>query len=70
MASNLVELLLNSRQCGFTDCALNHYTIGSIGCFSGFAFWNLKIHSFSKKIYPSIRIFSNESVLCIRWPKY
>ena len=52
MASNLVELLLNSRQCGFTDCALNHYTIGSICCFSGFAFWNLKTHSFSKKIYP------------------
>ena len=21
-------------------------------------------------IYPSIRAFSNESVLCIRWPKY
>ena len=21
-------------------------------------------------IFPSIRIFSNESVLCIRWPKY
>ena len=21
-------------------------------------------------IYPSIRVFSNESVLCIRWPKY
>ena len=22
------------------------------------------------KIFPSIRVFSNESVLCIRWPKY
>ena len=21
-------------------------------------------------VFPSIRIFSNESVLCIRWPKY
>ena len=21
-------------------------------------------------IFPSIRVFSNESVLCIRWPKY
>jgi len=21
-------------------------------------------------IYPSIRVFSNESVLCIRWPQY
>ena len=49
MASNLVELLLNSRQYGFTDCALNHYMIGSICCYSGFAFWNLKTHSFSKK---------------------
>ena len=25
---------------------------------------------FLPSIYPSIRIFSNESVLCIRWPKY
>ena len=25
---------------------------------------------FIPSIYPSIRIFSNESVLCIRWPKY
>ena len=24
----------------------------------------------SPSIYPSIRVFSNESVLCIRWPKY
>ena len=24
----------------------------------------------SPSIFPSIRIFSNESVLCIRWPKY
>ena len=22
------------------------------------------------KIFPSLRVFSNESVLCIRWPKY
>ena len=21
-------------------------------------------------IFPSIRVFSNESILCIRWPKY
>src|SRR5574341_767314 len=26
----------------------------------------LLLHS----IFPSIRVFSNESVLCIRWPKY
>ena len=25
---------------------------------------------FLPSIFPSIRIFSNESVLCIRWPKY
>ena len=25
---------------------------------------------FSASIFPSIRVFSNESVLCIRWPKY
>ena len=25
---------------------------------------------FSPSIFPSIRVFSNESVLCIRWPKY
>ena len=25
---------------------------------------------FLPPIFPSIRIFSNESVLCIRWPKY
>ena len=25
---------------------------------------------FSPSIFPSIRIFSNESALCIRWPKY
>ena len=25
---------------------------------------------FPPSIFPSIRIFSNESVLCIRWPKY
>ena len=25
---------------------------------------------FPRSIFPSIRIFSNESVLCIRWPKY
>ena len=24
----------------------------------------------SPSIFPSIRIFSNESILCIRWPKY
>ena len=25
---------------------------------------------FMHSIFPSIRVFSNESVLCIRWPKY
>ena len=25
---------------------------------------------FQPSIFPSIRVFSNESVLCIRWPKY
>ena len=25
---------------------------------------------FQSSIFPSIRVFSNESVLCIRWPKY
>ena len=25
---------------------------------------------FSPSIFPSIRVFSTESVLCIRWPKY
>ena len=25
---------------------------------------------FLTSIFPSIRVFSNESVLCIRWPKY
>ena len=25
---------------------------------------------FPPSIFPSIRVFSNESVLCIRWPKY
>ena len=25
---------------------------------------------FLPSIFPSIRVFSNESVLCIRWPKY
>jgi len=25
---------------------------------------------FPPSIYPSIRVFSNESVLCIRWPQY
>ena len=25
---------------------------------------------FSPSIFPSIRVFSNESALCIRWPKY
>ena len=25
---------------------------------------------FPPSIYPSIRVFSNESVLCIRWPKH
>ena len=25
---------------------------------------------FSPSIFPSIRVFSNESVLCMRWPKY
>ena len=24
----------------------------------------------SPSIFPSIRVFSNESILCIRWPKY
>ena len=24
----------------------------------------------SPSIFPSIRVFSNESVLCVRWPKY
>ena len=27
-------------------------------------------HLFLPSIFPSIRVFSNESVLCIRWPKY
>ena len=30
----------------------------------------LLILSFSPSIFPSIRVFSNESALCIRWPKY
>ena len=25
---------------------------------------------FLRSVFPSIRVFSNESVLCIRWPKY
>ena len=35
---------------------------------------NYLIHScpllFLPSIFPSIRVFSNESTLCIRWPKY
>ena len=27
-------------------------------------------HLLMPSIFPSIRVFSNESVLCIRWPKY
>ena len=27
-------------------------------------------HLFLPSIFPSIRVFSNKSVLCIRWPKY
>ena len=27
-------------------------------------------HLFRPSIFPSIRVFSNESALCIRWPKY
>ena len=27
-------------------------------------------HLFLPSIFPRIRVFSNESVLCIRWPKY
>src|SRR5574337_746235 len=27
-------------------------------------------HLFLPSIFPSIRVFSNESALCIRWPKY
>ena len=27
-------------------------------------------HLLPPSIFPSIRVFSNESVLCIRWPKY
>ena len=27
-------------------------------------------HPLLPSIFPSIRVFSNESVLCIRWPKY
>ena len=27
-------------------------------------------HPLPPSIFPSIRVFSNESVLCIRWPKY
>ena len=27
-------------------------------------------HSVFPSVFPSIRVFSNESVLCIRWPKY
>ena len=30
----------------------------------------LSVIPFSSQIFPSIRVFSNESVLCIRWPKY
>ena len=25
---------------------------------------------FPPSVFPSIKVFSNESVLCIRWPKY
>ena len=28
------------------------------------------LHLLLPSIFPSIRVFSNESVLCIRWPKY
>ena len=27
-------------------------------------------HLFLPSVFPSIRVFSNESALCIRWPKY
>ena len=27
-------------------------------------------HTLLPSVFPSIRVFSNESVLCIRWPKY
>ena len=30
----------------------------------------LSSHLLLPSIFPSIRVFSNESVLCIRWPKY
>ena len=31
---------------------------------------NPKIMEYGPSIFPSMRVFSSESVLCIRWPKY
>ena len=32
--------------------------------------WSAAVHGVSKSPTPSIRVFSNESALHIRWPKY
>ena len=31
---------------------------------------HLLLPAYGSSIFPSIRVFSNESVLCIKWPKY
>ena len=47
---------------------LNHVSIESVTQFCHFNLCCALL--LPPSIFPSIRLFSNESVLCIRWPKY
>ena len=51
---------LSPRVCS-NSCSLSQWCHPTISSY---------VTPFSSWIYPSIRVFSNELVLCIRWPKY
>jgi len=53
-----------SKFAGILSAALSQHHL------LGFEIAQLEFHHLPPSIFPSIRVFSNESVLCIRWPKY
>ena len=75
-----VQLLSHVRACHPMDCSMpgfpvyhqllelaqTHVSIELVMPFSHL----ILCHSLLPSIFPSIKVFSNESALCIKWPKY
>ena len=80
MRFSSVQLLSHVRLCDPMDCSTPGFPSlptlrASLNSCPSSQWWHPTISSCHSllllpSIFPSIRIFSNESVLCIRWPKY